>query len=192
MSDLYQAQAHATPSPKPNSVSDWDRRKEDVEKQAIPSSGAYAAKLIVALEDSLVGDLPVLKIRPPDYEAGQCSLIYLHGGAYTRFSARSRLHAPALVAIATGIEVISVDYTVAPRGTWITQTDQVISVWRAMLAGGFASSSVGLFGDSSGGGLASGSVLKMRDQGFCLPGALYLMSPWSDLTGAGDSYQNTR
>ena len=76
-----------------------------------------------------------------------------------------------------------------PRGGWKSTTDQVLSVWQALLAKGSAPASIGLFGDSAGGGLAAGSVLKMRDQGLPLPGALYLMSPWSDVSDTGDSYQ---
>ena len=31
-------------------------------------------------------------------------------------------------------------------------------------------------------------MLKMRDQGLPLPGALWLLSPWSDITATGDRY----
>jgi acetyl esterase/lipase len=45
-----------------------------------------------------------------------------------------------------------------------------------------------MFGDSAGGGLVAGSVLLLRDQGTKLPGAIVLLSPWSDVTGTGDTY----
>ena len=129
-----------------------------------------------------------MRLRPAGYKNTGRILIYLHGGGYTRFSAHSRLGPPALVAAATGIEVISVDYTVAPRGNWKAVTDQVLSVWKALLAKGIAPTRIGMFGDSAGGGIAAGSVLKMRDRGLALPGALYLMSPSCDVTQQGDSY----
>lgn len=178
------------PAPsKPLSIEDWDRQRDALEQRLMPSSKALADRLGVIVTDDAIGGVPVLRLRPANYKPNGRLLIFLHGGAYTRFSAHSRLGPPALVAAATGDEVISVDYTVAPRGNWRIVTDQVIAVWRALLAGRIAPGRIGIFGDSAGGSLAAGAVLKMRDRGLPLPGALYLMSPWSDITATGDTYQ---
>ena len=177
------------PAPsKPTSLKDWDDQRAALDAFMIPASNAVAAKLGASVRDDAIGGVPVVRIVPAGYKPNRRMLIYLHGGAYTFFSAHSRLGPAVLVAAATGDEVISVDYTVAPRGNWRTATDQVLSVWRALLSSGIAPASVGIFGDSAGGGMAAGSTLKMRDQGLPLPGALYLMSPWSDITTQGDSY----
>ena len=45
-----------------------------------------------------------------------------------------------------------------------------------------------MYGDSAGGGLAAGSVLKMLDEGVGMPAALVLWSPWTDLTRVGDTF----
>lgn len=45
-----------------------------------------------------------------------------------------------------------------------------------------------MYGDSAGGGLIAGSVLKMRDERIGIPAAIMLWSPWTDVTGSGDSY----
>ncbi len=174
---------------RPASPEDWNRQKDALEKRITAPSKALADKLGVTLTDDQIGGVPVVRLRSAGYRPNGRLLIFLHGGAYTRFSAHSRLSPPALVAAATGDEVISVDYTVAPRGNWKSITDQVISVWRALLNRHVAPGSIGIFGDSAGGSLAAGSVLKMRDLGLPLPGALYLMSPWSDITANGDTYQ---
>ena len=87
----------------------------------------------------------------------------------------------------SGHEVISIDYTLAPRADWRTVTDQVVAVWKAVLASGVKPESVGIMGDSAGGGLAAGAALKMRDEHLPLPGALYLISPSADISGAGDT-----
>ena len=89
---------------------------------------------------------------------------------------------------ASGHEVISIDYTLAPRADWHVVTDQVVAVWKAVLASGVKPESVGMMGDSAGGGLAAGSVLKMRDEHLPLPGALYLISAGADISGASDTY----
>ncbi len=185
---IYAASSRRPPLSSPTSLSDWDRQREALDRLMIPASDAIVAKLGASVQDDRIGDVPVVRIRPAGYKSNGRTLIYLHGGGYTFFSAHSRLGPPALVAAATGDEVISVDYTPAPRGNWQTVTDQVLSVWKALLAKGIAPGHIGIFGDSAGGGIGAGSVLKMRDQGLPLPGALYLMSPSCDVTQQGDSY----
>jgi acetyl esterase/lipase len=49
-----------------------------------------------------------------------------------------------------------------------------------------------MLGDSAGGGLAAGTILKMRDEGLGMPAALVLWSPWTDVTGVGDTYFTLR
>ena len=185
---IYAGSSRLPPATKPTSLEDWDRQREALDKRMIPASNAVVAKLGASVRDDRIGGVPVVRIFPGGYKPNGRTLIYLHGGGYTRFSAHSRLGPPALVAAATGDEVISVDYTVAPRGNWRVVTDQMLSVWRALLGQGIAPASVGVFGDSAGGGIAAGSVFKMPDQGLALPGALYLMAPSSDLTYTGDSF----
>ena len=186
---IYAVSSRRPPATRPMSLKDWDDQREALDKLMIPASNAIVAKLGASVRDDRIGGVPVVRIVPAGYKPNGRTLIYLHGGGYTRFSAHSRLGLPALVATATGDEVISVDYTVAPRGNWKTVTDQVLAVWKALLAKGIAPTSIGIFGDSAGGGIALGSTLKMRDRGLPLPGALYVMSPACDVTQAGDSYQ---
>lgn len=186
---IYAVSSRRPPPSKPTSLKDWDDQNAALDKLMIPASDAIVARLGASVRDDRIGGVPVVRISPAGYRPNGRTLIYLHGGGYTRFSAHSRLGPPALVATASGDEVISVDYTVAPRGNWKLVTDQVLSVWKALLARGVAPASIGMFGDSAGGGIAAGSVLKMRDQGLPLPGALYLMSPSCDVTQQGDSYQ---
>ena len=186
---IYAVTSANPPPSRPTSLQDWDRQKDALDKRMLPASKALADKLDASVQDDQVGGVPVVRIRPAGYRSNGRTLIYLHGGGFTRFTAHSRLGPAVLVAAATGDEVISVDFTDAPRGRWKGTTDQVLAVWQALLAKGSAPASIGLFGDSAGGGLAASSVLKMRDQGLPLPGALYLMSPWSDVSDAGDSYQ---
>jgi monoterpene epsilon-lactone hydrolase len=84
--------------------------------------------------------------------------------------------------------VISVDYTLAPHADWKAITGEVVAVWRALLASGMDPRRAAIFGDSAGGSLAAGATLRLRDEALPLPAALYLVSPWSDIGLAGDSY----
>ena len=186
---VYNIRSHLPPPSKPVSLAQWDAQRNGFEKRFTPLGKNLANRLGVTVTDDTVGGIPVLRLRPAGYKPSGRVLIYLHGGGYTSFSAHSSLSSPSLVAAATGDEVVSVDYTLAPRANWKTITDQVVSVWRALLAKKIPPQDAGFFGDSAGGSLAAGAVLKMRDLGLPLPGALYLISPWSDITATGDSYQ---
>ena len=181
------------PSPqRPQSLEDWDNRKANLEKILTPFAQKLAKNLGVSVTEDTIGGVPVLRIRPPQFQPNGQTLLYTHGGGYVVLSAKSALSLPALIAVASNTEVISIDYTLAPRGNWQSATDEVLMVWKALLATGVNPSSVGIFGDSAGGGLAAGSVLKMRDKGLPLPGAMYLNSPWSDITFIGDTYTTLR
>ena len=184
---LYVMLAHRPQRKRPKTQEEWDLANAQLEKIAGPMSLAVADALHVTRTEDHLGGVPVLRVHPPNYKVGGPTLLYLHGGAYTSLSAGSSLTIPALISLASGYEVISIDYTLAPRADWHIVTDQVVAVWKAVLASGVKPASVGMMGDSAGGGLAAGSVLKMRDEHLSLPGALYLISPSADISGAGDT-----
>ena len=188
LSKLYARLGHAPKRERPKTQEDWDRANAQLGAIAAPISTATADALHVTRTEDRLGGVPVLRVRPAGYKSGRPVILYLHGGAYTFLSAANSLSIPALMSTASGLEVISIDYTLAPRADWRIVTDQVVAVWKAVLASGTKAQSIGMMGDSAGGGLAAGSVLKMRDQHLPLPGALYLISPGTDISGAGDSF----
>lgn len=189
LEQYYTAVAHyGTNRPvQPKSLQDWDQRNAQIAAAIGPYVKANVDATGVRVHEQSLGGVPVLRITSPNYKPSPQVLIYIHGGGYVYFSARTTLVNPALMAVESGLEVISIDYTLAPRGNWKSMTDQVISVYQAVLADHKATQ-IGLFGDSAGGGMAAGVVLKLRDQNIPLPGALYLISPWSDITDNGDTY----
>ncbi len=188
LSKLYARLAHAPKRERPQSQEDWDRANAQLAKIAEPISTATADALRVTRTEDHLGGVPVLRVRPANYKPGGPIILYMHGGAFTFLSAATSLSIPALISTASGHEVISIDYTLAPRADWHVITDQVVAVWKAVVASGVKPESVGMMGDSAGGNLAAASVLKMRDQHLPLPGALYLISPGTDQSGAGDTY----
>jgi acetyl esterase/lipase len=136
-----------------------------------------------------VGGAPVLEVRPQGWDDDGGAVLYTHGGGYVAFSARSTVRNAALVARAAGLRVLSIDYTLAPFSRWEATTDQVVAVFDALIDAGTPASRIAMYGESAGGSLAAGSVLKMRDGGREMPVALVMWSPWSDITNAGDSYR---
>lgn len=174
--------------PAPDDRDGWKRFHQTRERDLEPRVERAQKKYEPTLTERKLGGVPVLDIKPKGWKATRKVLVYLHGGAYTMGSSRSSLVKSAPAADATGYRIISVDYTVAPRARWQQVTDEVIAVVQALIKEGHALKDIGMFGDSAGGGLAPGVVLKMRDQKLGMPAAVVAWSPWSDITETGDTY----
>ena len=108
-------------------------------------------------------------------------LVYAHGGGYLCGSSSLQRLFLAEIAKRTNSDVFAVDYRLAPEHPYPAAIDDVASAYIAAkaMAGG---RSVAIGGDSAGGGLALGTVLRLRSQGVELPSAAFAISPWADLT----------
>ena len=187
LSKLYALLAKAPKRERPQTLEDWDKANAQLDRIARPTSTATADALHVTRTEDRIAGVPVIRVRPANFRPGGGVILYLHGGAFTFFSAGNSLALPALMSTATGLEVISIDYTLAPRADWHVIINQILAVWKAVLASGVKPESIGMMGDSAGGNLTAGSVLKMREEHLPMPGALYLISPGVDVTTGGDT-----
>ena len=174
--------------PAPDDFESWRATYAAVEEIFAPANQAVVDRFQPTLIETELSGVPVLDIRPNDWEDNGQVLVYTHGGAYTLFSAESTLTRSVPVAEDTGLRVIAVDFTPAPFAQFDQITDQVIAVIEALGDEGYEADDLAILGDSAGGSLATGSVLKLQDQGLEAPGAVVLWSPWSDITQTGDSY----
>lgn len=134
-----------------------------------------------------IDTVTVLDVTPRDHVDDGSAIVYIHGGGFVQGSARSSLLTATTAAQTSGRRVLSIDYTLAPRGTWQTITDQVARVWASLLQEGRAPEKTGLFGDSAGACIAAASSLLIRERSLPLPAALILLSPVVDFAIDGDT-----
>lgn len=113
----------------------------------------------------------------------EAQALFLHGGGFTGGLAHDM--SSVLNADALGIPVWSVDYSLAPEATFPVAIDEIQAAYSS-LTETFAGPWV-VFGVSAGANLALALTQRLRAAGARLPAALGLYSPWTDLTGAGDS-----
>lgn len=147
-----------------------------------------AAGLAYALEAAAAKAAQAFWIRVPEVDPdGRRVLLYLHGGGYVLGSARTNLVAPIRVSRAAKMPVISVEYRLAPEHPFPAGLDDAFAIYRWLLDKGYEAATIGVFGDSAGGGLTMALALKIRDAGMPQPGALVAISPAVDLTGQGDT-----
>lgn len=173
--------------PEPSDLGAWKKMQDFIEADALPKAKFLVDRYRPTVLDRKIGGVPVFDVTPRGWSNGSGYAVYTHGGAHTLYTAKSMLGRAALFADDTGLRTISVDYTVAPHAKFREITDQVVSVFKGLAAEGVSYRSIVVYGDSSGGGLAASSILKMRDEGHGLPAAAILVSPWTDLTPAGDT-----
>lgn len=174
--------------PAPDDFESWRERNRILEAERLAAGFGDPGPGVQVLE-SVIGGVPVLDVRPEGWVEDGRALLYTHGGGYVAFTARSTIGNAARVVLASGLRVVSVDYTLAPFARWQEITDQVIAVFQGLVADGSSLGQLAIYGDSAGGSLAAGSVLKMRDLGLGIPAAVVMWSPWSDITDTGDTYQ---
>jgi monoterpene epsilon-lactone hydrolase len=175
------------PFPQPGDIVGWKKLRELVESDGRMRSEAILKRYVPTVTEYMLGGIPVLDLRPRGWKDNGKVVVYTHGGGHVMYSAESTLGRAATFADDTGHRVISVDYTVAPEAKFNQITEQVVTVYRALLKEDHRFEDILSYGDSSGGGLAASVILKMRDQRLGMPAGIVLVSPWVDITRTGDT-----
>ncbi|HWR22598.1 MAG TPA: alpha/beta hydrolase [Feifaniaceae bacterium] len=120
------------------------------------------------------------------------AILYFHGGAYMAGSIASTRPLAVDFAQATGRNVLSFEYRLAPEDPYPAALEDALEVYRYMLSLGLSPGRIAFAGDSAGGGLEIATALKAREEGLPLPAAIVALSPWADLTLSDESYAENK
>ncbi|MBN8807099.1 MAG: alpha/beta hydrolase fold domain-containing protein [Sphingomonas sp.] len=128
----------------------------------------------VKVSDVTIGGVHVQRVVPTAGVAAANRgrlLINLHGGAFM-WGADSGALAEAIPIAAVGrIEVLTVDYRMAPEYRFPAATEDVIAVYQQLLTR-YSPKAIGIYGCSAGGFLTAQSVAWMIDKKIPVPGAI--------------------
>ena len=116
-------------------------------------------------------------------------ILYCHGGGYSTGSTVYARTLTTKLAESTGMDVFCFNYRLAPECKFPAAAEDAMKAWNYLMYLGYGARDVIVAGDSAGGNLALSLTLKLKDEGRMLPRGLALMSPWTDLTKSGKSYQ---
>jgi phosphinothricin tripeptide acetyl hydrolase len=174
--------AHLAKLPPVETMTLADRRKQYERAERV-----FPVPPEVKVETITLGGVRAERLTPPSVE--NAALLYLHGGGYCIGSPRSHRHLAAAIGTAAEAGVILPDYRLAPEHPFPAAVDDAVAVYRAMLADGIAPNRIVIAGDSAGGGLTIATLVALRDTGVALPAAGVCLSPWTDLTCSGQSYE---
>jgi acetyl esterase/lipase len=170
-------------------------------RQANPIAGGDVASMRAGMDAATAGFTVPPEVRFEPVDAGGVpaewttapgaredrALVYLHGGAYCLGGIASYRGLTARLSRLARLRVLSVDYRLAPEHPHPAAVDDAVAALRFAYASGLAPSRVAVGGDSAGGGLALAALLALRDAGDALPAAGVCLSPWTDLSGSGES-----
>ena len=117
-------------------------------------------------------------------------ILYLHGGGFTLGDAVSHGAMVARIAGECGLRAALLEYRLAPEHPYPAAIDDAQYAYEGLLARGFGGDDIILMGDSAGGGLVFTLLHRIEQQGLPKPRACVAISPWGDLTMAGESFRD--
>ncbi len=139
----------------------------------------------VLTESVQAGDVPCEWVQYG--EANEHVLLYLHGGGYVFGNLDSHRDIAWRLSKGTGARVLLADYRLAPEHPFPAALEDATACFRWLLEQSITPEDIAIAGDSAGGGLAVATMVNLRNLGLSLPSAAILMSPWTDLSGGGES-----
>lgn len=148
----------------------------------------FSPQLGFSWEPLTLGEMPMAWARPECGHDRHHVVLYCHGGGYTSGNLGYARILASKLAQATGYEVLSFEYRLAPESPYPAALEDALAAWNYLMEQGYGARDVVLAGDSAGGNLALELTLALKEAGRRLPGKLALCSPWTDLSCSGASY----
>lgn len=117
-------------------------------------------------------------------------ILQLHGGGYMG-AVRNAYYVFAGLynEVSHGCNVLTPDYRVASEHPYPAALEDAVASYQWLLDKGYYGEQIIVAGDSAGGGLAMALCMYLKDHHMPMPGGVVAMSPWTDLTASGESYE---
>lgn len=194
--ELQAVIAKAPPSEPPKAMPDtnagWNAYSNPDPAKTHAEVHRLLAHFNLSISETTIKGVHCYVIAPKsDFAGPERLLVHLHGGAYTGGMGESGLKEAILVAGATGIKTISVDYRMPPDHPFPTPIDDAIGVWEN-ISETHPSAKLGIFGSSTGGAMVLAVTQRAIKEHLRVPDAVFSGTPWSDLSETGDSYFTNR
>lgn len=121
-----------------------------------------------------IGGVTVHLVTPAGGATDPRALICLHGGAFMWGAGAGALLEAVPLAATTGMQVLAVDYRLAPEHIFPAAADDVLAVYADILTQQDARS-IGIYGCSAGGMLTAQAVARMVQDRVPTPGAIAML-----------------
>ncbi|CAA0078556.1 Putative acetyl-hydrolase LipR [Halioglobus japonicus] len=128
-------------------------------------------------------------VRCGDYTlkgaANTVTAFHCHGGAFVSTGLDEYHFYAEIIARQTGCRVVMPDYRLAPEHPYPAAADDCYHAYRGLLDSGAEPSRIVFMGESCGGSLALGLLVRLRDEGLPLPACFISLTGWFDLSVSG-------
>jgi monoterpene epsilon-lactone hydrolase len=173
----------------PKTGEEWKPVSEAGAAGTIRNLPGLTERLKVKVEKTTIDGVRAYVVTPQEVSPQNANrvLIHMHGGCYVLNGGDAGLPEAMLMAAFGRAKVISVDYRMPPEAYFPAALDDGMTVWKAALKN-TPPRNIGIFGTSAGGALALEMVLKAKQDGLPMPGAIAPGTPMSDTTKMGDTF----
>ena len=173
----------------PKAGEEWRAMANKIAAGVEPGLPAMRERLHVKTEESTIDGVKVTIVTPDDIpDANKDKLIvHVHGGCYVYFPGASGTTEALMMAGFGHYKVISVDYRMPPEAYFPAALDDAMTVYKAAIKM-TTPKNVAIEGTSAGGALTLEMVVKAKQDGLPMPGAIAPGTPMADVTKTGDSF----
>jgi epsilon-lactone hydrolase len=154
-------------------------------------AGEHAEDMTSEPEGVTYEDAPAvggLWATPQNWD-GESGIVYLYGGGYVISSPHSRRKLAGHLTNASRARGLVPRYHLVPERPFPSAVEDAAADYRWLLDKGYRPERVVIAGDSSAGGLAVATMLKLREDGTPLPAGGVPISPWVDLACTGETLE---
>ncbi len=134
-------------------------------------------------------NIRTLYLTSQKFDKKKC-ILYFHGGGYIAGSPETHLNMLISIANKSAISIYVIDYSLSPEHNYPQAINDALLSYQELINLGYEAKNIFMGGDSAGGNLALVSILKLQQLNQLIPSKLFLLSPWTDLTGNGKSIRD--
>ena len=173
----------------PKTGEEWRAMAVKIAEGVEPGLPGMRERMHVKVEPATIDGVKVNIVTPDDIPAQNRDkvIVHVHGGCYVYFPGASGTTEAIMMAGFGHYKVIAVDYRMPPEAYFPAALDDAMTVYKAVIKT-TDPKNVGIIGTSAGGALTLEMVVKAKQDGLPMPGAIAPGTPMSDVTKTGDSF----
>jgi monoterpene epsilon-lactone hydrolase len=173
----------------PKTGEEWKPVADAGAAATIKNIPGMTERLHVKVEKTVIDGVRAFVVTPDAIppENRNRLLIHVHGGCYVLNPGEAALPEAMFMAGFGHFKVIAVDYRMPPEAYFPAALDDGLTVYKNAIRT-LSPKNIAIFGSSAGGALTLEMVLKAKQDGLPLPGAIAPGTPMSDVTKVGDTF----